>query len=235
MTKLRTLMINFLKRPDWLYLGLSLLIFYVWPDLDLSISDFFYSAEDHFFLKDLYWVQMSYWLFAKLPWVLIPLLTMFWLLAEQKTTSRKALFLLMSILLGPGLLVNGLAKENMGRARPVAIEQYGGSQQFTGPLQVAQECEHNCSFTSGHAAMAYAVIGLAWALQRRYLFWLGIFVGSLAGFGRILQGGHFFSDVLFSFWITYFSTLLIAKIFNLELRIPSSTKPISIGPVLVGA
>src|SRR5262245_300383 len=44
--------------------------------------------------------------------------------------NRTAVFLTFSLLLGPGLLVNGILKEHWGRPRPIAVTQFGGTQPY---------------------------------------------------------------------------------------------------------
>ena len=43
-------------------------------------------------------------------------------------------------------------------------------------------------------------------------------LGALVGLGRLLQGGHFLGDVVFAFWATYFSCVLVAWWLNLPPR-----------------
>lgn len=85
----------------------------------------------------------------------------------------------------------------------------------------------NCSFVSGHAALGFYTIALAWVVRRRRRLWLavGIGVGALVGLGRLLQGGHFLGDVVFAFWATYFSCVLVAWWLNLPPREASVEEP----------
>ena len=73
---------------------------------------------------------------------------------------RLAIFLLVVLFVGPGLIVNGIWKEHWGRARPFEVQNFGGEHQYTPPMQPAQECDTNCSFVSGHAAMGFYWISL---------------------------------------------------------------------------
>lgn len=125
---------------------------------------------------------------------------------EFKHVNRKFIvFILLSFLLAPGLVVNGIIKSHSGRARPGHIEQFGGSKTFTQPLMITDQCATNCSFVSGHAASGFALMALAFVYTRRkyMLMTLGISMGLVIGSVRIIQGGHFLSDVLFSGVITY--------------------------------
>ena len=71
--------------------------------------------------------------------------------------DRKALvFIVAATALGPGLIANTVLKDNWGRARPYQTDSFGGTRQFTpAPLPAAQ-CERNCAFVSGHAALAFS-------------------------------------------------------------------------------
>jgi dolichol-phosphate mannosyltransferase len=92
-------------------------------------------------------------------------------------------------------------KENMGRARPRDIVEFGGTKTFTPPLVPSRECARNCSFISGEASSIYAAFFALALLIPQYRMGLlisGIAAGTLAGIVRIIQGAHFLSDVLFA-------------------------------------
>jgi lipid A 4'-phosphatase len=116
--------------------------------------------------------------------------------------------------------VNAGLKEHWGRARPREVMEFGGSQQFTPALLPTAQCETNCSFVSGHAALGFYLIGIAWVSRKRRWLVAGITLGGLVGAGRILQGGHFLGDVIFSFWVVYFSAVLLDRLCNLPQQAP---------------
>lgn len=68
----------------------------------------------------------------------------------------------------------------------------------------------NSSFPSGHASVAFFLMGLGFVVSpnrswlRRGFFVGGIAYGLAMGFTRVLQGGHFISDVLWAGAIVYF-------------------------------
>jgi membrane-associated phospholipid phosphatase len=99
-------------------------------------------------------------------------------------------------------LVNGILKEHWGRARPSQIVEFGGDRQFTPAFVPARQCERNCSITSGHAALGFSLVAFAFLVpdrrRRRLAVAAAIAAGSLFGLGRIVQGGHFLSDVVLS-------------------------------------
>ncbi len=113
---------------------------------------------------------------------------------------RAYTFLVMSLVIAPGLVVNALFKNNWGRARPRQITEFGGTQEFSPPLVIANQCERNCSFVSGDAAMGFAVLAVALLIPfaRPTLVKLALAFGAFIGGIRIIQGAHFLSDVIFS-------------------------------------
>lgn len=110
-------------------------------------------------------------------------------------------YLAVMFALGPGLLVNGVLKEYWGRARPSQIVEFGGTKQYTPPLLIADQCDHNCSFVSGEGSLGFAFCAFGFAARtkrrRRIGFAAGCALGSAFGMLRIAQGGHFLSDVFF--------------------------------------
>jgi lipid A 4'-phosphatase len=122
-----------------------------------------------------------------------------------------ALYLILTCSIGPGLIVNHLFKENVGRPRPSQITSFNGIKEFIPIFAMSDQCNHNCSFPSGHAAMGYyfSALAYAFALYRSgnsssdftKIYLSAILFGSLVGFSRILMGGHFLSDVVASCFI----------------------------------
>jgi lipid A 4'-phosphatase len=116
-------------------------------------------------------------------------------------TRRVGAYLLLSLALGPGLIVNVLLKDNWGRARPSHLVEFGGKSRYTSPLLPTDQCLDNCSFSSGHAALAFWLVSFALLAPPA---WRGRAMAVALGFGlavglvRIAQGGHFLSDVAFS-------------------------------------
>lgn len=115
-------------------------------------------------------------------------------------------FGLTALLIGPGVLVNGVFKEYWGRARPYQIVEFGGPAQFTPPLHISSECLRNCSFVSGEGALAITVALVLWRLGAPFLGAAGrtglgtalVAYALLVSGLRIAFGGHFLSDTLFA-------------------------------------
>lgn len=116
-------------------------------------------------------------------------------------TRRVAAFILLSLALGPGLVVEVGLKDHWGRARPRDLVEFGGGARFTPAYLPSEECASNCSFTSGHAAMAFYFLTfalLAPAPWRRPAVAAVVAFGGLTGAMRVAQGAHFASDVIAS-------------------------------------
>ncbi len=68
-------------------------------------------------------------------------------------TGRKAVYLVTTLLIGPGLIVESFLKVFHGRARPRDVMPFGGDDPFTPALWLSDACVRNCSFVSGHAGV----------------------------------------------------------------------------------
>lgn len=119
-------------------------------------------------------------------------------------------FVVVAGVLGPGLVVNWVFKDQWQRARPYQVTQFGGTQQFTRAGVMTDQCNYNCSFVSGHVACGAFLASLALVLRRRKL-WIatGVLAGGLVGFSRMAAAGHWLSDVLWAFPITWLTSWLV--------------------------
>jgi len=139
---------------------------------------------------------------------------------------RSSAYLLAVLAIGPGLLVNTVLKDHWGRARPSHTIEFGGKKTFTPALTISDQCDRNCSFVGGHAAMAFSPMALAFVLrtrrQRRWALAAGIGTGAIVSLVRIIEGGHFLSDVLFAGLLVYGVAWGLASILpgNEEAAIP---------------
>lgn len=202
------------KNLDVLVFLLLAILLVALPQIDLWVSSLFYSPQAGFYLDQNPLVQFSYIVFKAMPMVVIPLLLAGIALSHfvKRFAGQKKplIYLFVLLLLGPGLLVHTVFKDNWDRARPRNIEFFNGDKVFTPAFVISDQCEKNCSFVSGHAAMGFFFMACAFAWRQRRLLWLGIITGSLVGLGRIVQGGHFFSDIMFAGFFVYFSCRLLA-------------------------
>lgn len=210
------------RHLDLLLLALLGGLLVAFPVIDLIVTGWFYNPFDGFWLKTHALVRFVYDL---VPWVsrtIILYLVVFLLVAWTFRRShhwfaarrRAALFLLLVAVIGPMLLVNSVFKDQWGRARPSQVAEFGGDKQFTRAALPTDQCEKNCSFVSGHASVGFYFLAFAFIWPRRRRLWLG--VGTAAGLGvglvRIVQGGHFLSDVIFAGIVVYLTARVLAAV-----------------------
>lgn len=190
----------------------SIVVFSAWPQLDLAIHRHFF-RDGAFYLKDHPLVQFSYQAVPVITKTVVAALALAMLSgAALVATGRRArwlrpsLFLFAALVIGPGLVVNGLFKEHWGRARPSQIQEFMGQQSYSPPWVISDQCASNCSFVSGHAAVGFYFLSVALLLKGRAqaaATVLALLAGLGAGLGRMAQGGHFFSDIIFCGFIVY--------------------------------
>jgi lipid A 4'-phosphatase len=201
----------------FIFLAVSGLLLVLFPQLDLAVSNLVYN-DDYFALSH---SALAEWLKDKTSLVmLIAGLSILGYLAfalwqGDFAHRRKALYLLVAIALGPGLVTNVVFKDHWGRARPREVIEFGGKRQFTPALIISNQCPKNCSFYSGHAAIGFFWASLAFVLRRRYLFIVGFILGWLFGLLRLFQGAHFLSDIVFAGLFTMGIAYLLAQVFGL--------------------
>lgn len=192
-------------------------IFTVYPQLDVFVARYFYSVQDGFvFNKQFMFITHGIrWIAEIIILIVIFLSASTFFIKIKPRNSLIIRFIAIVLFLGPILTVDYGLKKHWGRARPDHIIEFGGSAEYTMPFLPASQCFSNCSFVSGHATAGYALILLG-AITGRRMPWLkrGIILGLLIGFVRIIQGKHFLSDVLFSFFPVWIAMELGCKIFN---------------------
>lgn len=204
-------------------LGLSLWIRFT--DLDMALQRMFFTQGRGWPIGKLPPLRLFYHLGPVLP-AALAVLALFGLCMGfrggfWRLRRRSALFLLLHFLLGPGLLVNALLKEGMGRPRPRHVLEFGGPKRFVPVLEAGAE-GRGASFPSGHASIG-AFLLAPFFLQRRrsrktaFSFLAGgLIYGGALGLTRMLQGGHFLSDVLWALGLVYLTGLLLARALGLD-------------------
>ncbi len=209
-------LITSVQRHPILWAWALLLPFVVVPAIDLTVSGLFWNAAEGFFLGK---EPLLEFIRKGLPALVVGSVIYVGLLAGaghwlKQTflgcTPRLFAYLATSLILGPGLIVNTLFKDNWGRARPSQIVEFGGQSQFTPPLMITDQCVNNCSFVSGHGAMGFWVTAFAFVAPiawRRPAFAATLAFGLFVGWVRIAQGGHFLSDVyaaaILTIWVNW--------------------------------
>ena len=132
---------------------------YKFSYIDILITNLFYN-ENGFYLADntfgLIIYEGAYYLtIAVILLLLVMLLLNLFKNIKPFGMPRKAvIFFIVVVIMAPGIVVNSILKENVGRPRPIHITEYGGTAVFQPPFVISNQCENNCSFVSGHAAFA---------------------------------------------------------------------------------
>lgn len=201
-----------LLRSPWTWAVLALVPLVLFPRIDIATSALFFDVATRAFpfrvhpLGEFARKTLPVFLFAAAG--LIALAGAAAAIRKHPVAGigpRMAVLVVASLALGPGLVVNVILKDNWGRARPSTIAEFAAghqpARQHTPPLVVSDQCDDNCSFPSGHAALGFWTVSLALLApprRRRAAVAAALGFGVAMGAVRIAQGGHFLSDVAFS-------------------------------------
>lgn len=210
-------------------------IFLAWPQIDTGAAGLFHALGDGFpvsrvplFIalrdagRDLTTICVVGLVIACIARLVLPRL-LAWLKPSVLT------FLVVSLAVGPGLIVNRILKEFWGRARPLDTDLFGGQHAFSPAWEIADGCIRNCSFVSGEASagiwlVAFAfVVPVAW---RPITIRLALAWAILISFNRMAFGGHYFSDVVIGWGVTMIVVLICR-----ELILVRQAEPIDSGAV----
>ncbi len=198
------------------YLSLVILLFLavflaVGSSIDIYLSRLFYLGNNQFFLQSYDYITI----FARkiiLPIIVIyifilPIFSMFLPLNQIYLKYifklKDIVFLLFVGICNLGIVVNLFLKNLWGRARPGDISLLGGEENFTRWFQISDACVNNCSFVSGDASVGFSIIVLYFLSKKMFFFWLSLFFGFSIGLVRVMEGGHFVSDVVMAALILY--------------------------------
>ncbi len=208
-----------------LYICLVSLFFLAFPGVDLWASGLFHFGDEGFkaenvaFLRDVR--HLGPFLVRVIGIVCVAVLLIKLLVPGRQPLMplRQPVFLLSTLILGPGVLVNLILKDNWGRPRPRNVEIFGGDLPYQPVWKISNYCDSNCSFVSGEGSAAMwlvaAVTLLVPATWRKGALVFLIPLGLILSANRVAFGGHFLSDTLLSWGVTL---LLILAIHHLLYR-----------------
>ncbi|MBC8717190.1 phosphatase PAP2 family protein [Ochrobactrum sp. Marseille-Q0166] len=188
--------------------------FILFPQVDLAVSRHLFASGVFPASQHPYWIalrefhRLSVWYILGLLVVLL-MLYMLWHQPLVRIAPHKLLFITLTFALGPGLLVQTV-NLIIGRARPRNLIEFGGLMDFTPAWQLAGMCRHSCSFPSGEAASAAAMLPLLILLPARYRAGVAaVFVPLLVliSFNRVFMGAHFLSDIVIA-WTLILGVML---------------------------
>jgi lipid A 4'-phosphatase len=125
---------------------------------------------------------------------------------KMMVSGRAVVFLIATLALAPGLLVNVLLKDHWGRPRPIDVTQFGGTDHFVAWWDPRGNCPNNCAFVSGDVAGAFWTIApaaLAPPQWRALAYGAALALGTGMAAMRVMAGGHFISDTMFAGIFTF--------------------------------
>ncbi|MDI6795462.1 MAG: phosphatase PAP2 family protein [Desulfatibacillaceae bacterium] len=193
---------------------------------DAKISGLFYDAQGGW---SLYAKQpwISLYKFGTIPGLLLGLGALgVWIFSLSYPRiapwRRYALLVLLTIVVGGGIVVNGFLKPYWGRPRPVQTQIFDGAWEYRSPLSPGVP-GRGTSFPCGHCTMGFVFVSL-WFVRRKSpaIAWAGLCGGLVwGGFlsaARVVQGAHFTSDALWSLGVILLSA---QGLYYFVLRIPA--------------
>ena len=190
-------------------------------DIDLSLSRYFYTRQEPTGFRSSAFNDFMF-VYGLIPAQLLfissaILLFMSCFFKKWRRGYIPSLILVLTLIIGAGLIANAILKDHWGRPRPKQVIEFGGNQEFR-PFykpNFFHQIEPSRSFPSGHSTMGFyfftlAIIGRR--LNNRKMFITGIVLAIVLGVAlsltRIEQGGHFFSDTLMSGLIMWWTALI---------------------------
>ncbi len=178
-------------------------------DLDRTVSAFFYSRTDAWYLGKRQPWRLLYE-YGTLPGLALALGSLIgYLVCRLRNLSRRwrhgFLVVVLTTVIGAGGLVNALLKPYWGRPRPSQTVEFGGTLTYR-PFYAPGEPGRGKSFPCGHCTMGFVFLSLlCFRRTAPALAWsgaaAGILLGVLLSAARIVQGGHYLSDTLWSMGI----------------------------------
>tara|TARA_Y100001970_G_scaffold244784_1_gene311273 strand:- start:26527 stop:27855 length:1329 start_codon:yes stop_codon:yes gene_type:complete len=175
-------------------------------DFDIFFSSLFYYGNSQFFLqsydalsiifRDIFLPFLIFYL------LVLPIIAYFLpinkLYMGHSFLLKELVFVVLTSLTALVLVVNIILKNLWGRTRPNDISQFEGIDAFSPWYKFGDVCVSNCSFVSGDASVGFALIMFYFITKKVFYVYLSVACGLCLGVIRIIAGGHFLSDVVFS-------------------------------------
>ena len=191
------------------------LLFGFYPELDLRVARYFHGFSDG--VNNFSWRiypplmiarDIGLWISTLLVAAVLAVLAWKLILPRRKLllSGRAILFLIATMALGPGLLVNAVLKDHWGRSRPIDVKQFDGAETFVPWWSTRGDCPNNCSFVSGDVSGAFWTIAPAVLTPppvRVGAVGAALALGTAMAAMRVMAGGHFVSDVIFAGVFTF--------------------------------
>jgi len=184
-------------------IALALAVFALWPGADLSLAHVFYDRGG--FAGHNRMERFGRDVFRVAPFVVLAAYVGLYALrragvaAFWAPTGLGVIFVIATLAIGPGLIVNLGLKDHSHRPRPVHVVEFGGTDEFRPWYRFDGACKINCSFVSGEASSGFWMVApalLAPPPWRAPAVAGALVFGAAASVLRLAFGGHFLSDVL---------------------------------------
>ena len=199
-----------------LYVAILSLFFLLFPRVDVWVSSLFFAGPDGFwaqhngFLQDVR--HLGPFLVRLIAICSVAVLVLKLCLPGRAPILplRQPVFLISTLILGPGILVNAIFKNNWGRPRPRSVEEFSGDLPFQPVWKITDYCDRNCSFVSGEASAGIWLVSVAFLVPsswRKAVLAFVLPLGLILSINRVAFGGHFFSDTLISWGVTFLVVL----------------------------
>ena len=182
-------------------------------NFDLRFSAHFFTDEKQWFLaKSPPWIWLyEYGVIPGIFFSIISFLTWIFSHTKKKLAILRPYLLICALtpIIASALLVNVVLKDHTGRPRPREIKQFSGNWEYLPALQIGIPGRGH-SFPCGHCSIAFTLTSgiVFWRLSRKFAILslsLGLIYGILMSLARIVQGGHFITDAMWSLgvvWLT---------------------------------
>ena len=187
------------------------------PGLDLALSALFYDADTGWQVLDTrsgLLRNLASWLIAGIAAPAVIALVVKLALPRRALLlpGRAIVLMVMTLALGPGLLVNVVLKDNSGRPRPQYVTQFGGNEPMLPWWDPRGDCEKNCSFVAGEPSGAFwtmAGAAVAPPQWRAAAYGAALTFGAAVGVLRRSAGGHFLTEVVFGGIVVFLAIWLV--------------------------
>ena len=200
-------------------IALTLVVFALWPGVDLVAAHVFYDRGG--FIGQSGLEQFARDVLRTAPFVVLAAYIALYVLRRAGVavfwapTGRGVIFLIATLAIGSGLIVNLGLKDHAHRPRPVHVVEFGGTDEFRPWYRFDGACEINCSFVSGEAASGFWMVAPALVAPPpwRAPAVVGALVfGAAASVLRLAFGGHFLSDALLGGLIALWIVLVARRL-----------------------
>lgn len=219
--------------PGWVFVPLVLavaLLAMEMTDIDRTVSRWFFDAATQSFpwrysmlLETVmhHWIKYTVILTACIA---AAMLVLTWFLPELRAHRASLLFVVLAMTLAP-LTVTGL-KQVTDRPCPWDLAEFGGELQYFHLLETRTEAHApGLCFPAGHASTGFALLAFHVVAVRqrrprlaRAALIAGMGAGLLLGIGRIAQGAHFLSHVLWSGLVCWLVMLALHQLLGNRMR-----------------